>query len=329
MMKSLIAEGKTTALDLFTEPFLSDGLTNTYDIEIAPTRHTDRVIQFTEPGHPDHFLDLSQVYLSLEFVVMKTGVADPIPFSKTEDKMQLPALLIDSLFSRSVVTLNRQEVGDTSDNFAQRNWLLYELGYDGSAANSLMYTIGLHKSSGALYTPAMWVDNATNTVVRVIGRQVAGVFSTPRLLLPDIELGLKFQIAEKGGYYPKDSEYKDHYIKINRATLTIRRVCVNPKIAHAIERQLKHAPAVYPYHRIGLEIDTVPKGWRSSAVIPICTHSSKFRNVLPAHVNSGHSARQNFHWIQVQRQASHLQHKALRIRLHRSCQKRQSVPKGG
>lgn len=252
-MKNLVAAGKTTALDLFTEPFLSDGLTGSYDIEVTPVKHTDKIVQFTEPGHPDHFIDMSQVYLSIECVIMKKGQSEPID---PDTRMRTKQILLDALFSHSILSLNRTEIGDTSENFAVQNALLYTLGYDTSAKHAMLNeTIGWRRHAPTIEAGMHPSDGTLNAV----GRLMTGAFSTPRFVVPEVELDLKLKL---GGSEVKRVNGVDEgiYLKIQRASLIMRRVCVAPKIAKDIMSKLKRSPAVYPYHLITSDITTMPNG---------------------------------------------------------------------
>ena len=258
-MKSLIAEGKTTALDLFTEPFMTDGLVSSYDIEVTPTKHTDNIIQFSEPGHPDHFIDMSQIYLSIECVIMRNGQSEAV---KPTIGMEINEVLLDALVSRSVLSLNHTEIGDTSDNYARQNALAYTLGYDSDSKLQILNSvIGWDGRIAVVEASEQPSDGTLNAV----GRLMTGAFSTPRLVVPEVDFDLKLKL---GGANVRKVSWKDEdmFLKIQHASLTLRRVCVQPKIAQDIMSQLKRSPAVYPYHLITTDTSSVPTG-----MIPIST----------------------------------------------------------
>ena len=177
------------SLDLFSEQQSGNGIVNNYDVETPPANSIqhNNPIRFVLPGHPEHYLDLSNTYMRVKIKVLKE---DGSPIAD-DDKVAPVNDMFDALFDSVRVKLNQQTVGGYSQFYPHLSYMRYLLSFSDSARyNFYKSTVGLRRETpiGKLSVMSGHHDISGSKEVTYFGRIACNALTAPRLVLPHVSL---------------------------------------------------------------------------------------------------------------------------------------------
>ena len=223
-------------------------------------------IEFTIPGNPDQYIDLSRTRLYLKIRIIKqdgTRIG-------AQEKVAPVCNLVHSLFSQVDVKLKDTLVSSSFNTYPYKSYLEDLLTTGRDAARS-------HKTS-ALWYPDSGEFNETdpqaNTEnygfltrqeftsgskhVELMARPHVDLFQQPKYLIPGVDMSLKFIRAPPSFYLMADGNFK---LEILDSKLYVRRVKINPALALAHTGAMEKGQiAQYPLRRGTVTTCTIAQG---------------------------------------------------------------------
>ena len=225
-------------------------------------------IEFVINGSSDTYLDLAQTMLHVQAkIVGANGAAldDDVPVAPVN-------LMLQSLFSEVDVSLNDRVITPSTNTYQYRSVFESLLSY-GPAAKSSHLTSGLFykDSAGKMDVTDPTIEDVDNRneglhqrflhtkgskLVDLIGPIHADIFFQDKLLLNGVSMKIKLHRSKDSFCLMSSTPDADYKVKIQSATLYIRRVSVNPTVALAQANTLEQTTAKYPLRRV--EVKTFP-----------------------------------------------------------------------
>ena len=271
------SECTKSELDLFSLPGTQASLTRASWIQFQPlTNIVDAgPIEFVINGSSDTYLDLAQTMLHVQAkIVGANGAAldDDVPVAPVN-------LMLQSLFSEVDVSLNDRVITPSTNTYQYRSVFESLLSY-GPAAKSSHLTSGLFykDSAGKMDVTDPTIEDVDNRneglhqrflhtkgskLVDLIGPIHADIFFQDKLLLNGVSMKIKLHRSKDSFCLMSSTPDADYKVKIQSATLYIRRVSVNPTVALAQANTLEQTTAKYPLRRVEVKTFSIPQGNQS------------------------------------------------------------------
>ncbi len=247
-------------LDLFTHPHLQNTIQPPVDTAYSSTTSISPgygpLVFRVERG--PHFIDLSKCYLKIKIQVRRQNGAS---LPDADKDIIFPVNMFGhALFEKISILLNGIPVGTDSHFHSQSTVISYLLSTDkleflhsclwSVDGRSEVYELGRH--------PAIAKSRELNMTVHL----AHDIFTSPRLLLGDVELTLncertrpEFSLIRKVG---SDQKYTIKYLDCQ---LVVRKVLLAPEASSVIARQLGSGKqAIYPYKKLVTRNFEIPQG---------------------------------------------------------------------
>ncbi|XP_041464631.1 uncharacterized protein F54H12.2-like [Lytechinus variegatus] len=222
-------------------------------------------------GTAEEYIDLSQTMLH---VLLK--IVNPDNTALAEDAPVGPInLLLPSLFSQIDVKLNETLVSQPSNTNAYRAYLdvLTHYGHD-SMTSQLTQQLFYKDEAGYfdVVNPLLPQVEANaglkkrqkftsqSKTLSLLGPLYGDIFFQERLMLPGVDVKIKLN-RNKDGFCLLTSDATSKYkIMIEKATLYVRKVKVNPSVMLSHAKGLENTPAKYPINKVDVKSFTIPAG---------------------------------------------------------------------
>ena len=257
-------------MDLFSHYAKSEAdIVTSYDVEVPPTNVItgNNPIRFVLPGHPEHFLDLSNTYMRVRFKVIKKD-GSPIEDLVMTENVQTVNCPAEAMFESMQVKLNQQLVGGHGNyhpfishlknmltnstkgsRFARKMSGFAVPSYRSYAIDNRSYISGLAELISKSRTATLYPRLALNALM------------CPRLVLPNVEFELLTNKCSRYFFLSQlESDLATYDYILLEATLIMRRVNVERDVASRILSKLAHQPALYPYCRIKASTVEISQG---------------------------------------------------------------------
>lgn len=213
-------------------------------------------IEFNCLPYTDKYKDLSSIFLSLKFQLVKS---DGTSFTSTNTEQ--PHLVTNSLYSifKSVyVKLNGHQVGSVEQHYHYKEWL----------ETSLNYSV---ETSTSRLTSQLYIPNAETASLKKVSENskvfdVYGhinVLNVSKLLIPGVSFNIVFNTENSDFFITEDITKTSTTSKlvITDAKLYIRHVTATPDLFLAHEKMLqKGQNAIYEYKSGSLITHNLAKG---------------------------------------------------------------------
>ncbi|XP_054769406.1 uncharacterized protein F54H12.2-like [Lytechinus pictus] len=197
-----------------------------------------------------------------------TALADDAPVGPVN-------LLFPSLFSQIDVKLNETLVSQPSNTNAYRAYIdvLTNYGHD-SMTSQLTQQLFYKDKAGYLDVVNPLLDEADvnkglkkrqeftsgSKVVSLLGPLYGDIFFQERLMLPGVDVKIKLN-RNKDAFCLLTSHATSKYkIMIQKASLYVRKVKVNPSVMLSHAKGLENTPAKYPINKVDVKSFTIPAG---------------------------------------------------------------------
>ena len=280
-------ESTNTGLDLFSVPPVQTSMEQGTWVESHPlaTLTDNSPIEFNIVGNSDDYLDLTNTFLHIQCKVTKPNGEN----LTDEDVAVAPEnLFLHSLFSEVDVSLNGVLISTSTNTYPYRAYIETLLNYDKETKDTQMALpmyyednqFPFSKDNHARGLEARRLRIKGSKTVDMVGRIHADIFSQEKYLLNKVDLRLRF-IRSRDSFcllaVPlKDGEPTPHYkVKIQHASLFVRKAKINPSIVLAHAKALQKATCKYPVKRVVTKVFSVPQGNHN------CVQDNLFVNQRP------------------------------------------------
>lgn len=261
----LVMEGMPGQLDIFEKPIVQGGIIggNYYQYKPTTSISDSNQLEFHVPGNGDYYIDTSMTLLNLKMQIVKD---DGKKYAATDLIAPINNIL-DSVFSDVKVEFNQKQVSDSRNMHHYRCYIEDLFNYNASAKEShqtaalwFQDDAGLHDvGTNPALVKRFEVTKGSN-VIDVAGRLHCDLFNISKYLLNEVDIRFTFVKNKPAVYLLKDSKVDAGKIRIQDATLWVRKVKVSPSILLAHANSLTKFTAKYPYNRVEMQNHTIPTG---------------------------------------------------------------------
>lgn len=223
----------------------------------------------------DDYLDLSHTLLYVCVTITHNATEEELGKPNVKNKMGFVGPtnnFLHSLISQIDVTLNNKLVSTSSGAYAYRAYIETLLNYGPAAKESHLTTVlwcsdtagqmdDCEEANVGLTTRRRLFNSKS---IDMICRLHCDVFSQPRLILPNVEMKVKlirtpdsFSLMDPTGIF---------YVRIDSASLMVRRVKLSPSTQLSHARSLAQTPAKYPLTNVQVKTVTLQSGITGTTV---------------------------------------------------------------
>ena len=259
-------------LDLFALPPTQVSIDKGQWTEFRPVSSLTEFgpIEFNVAGSGEEYTDLSQTYLHLKVKIVKPDGTD-----LAQDEHVGPVNnFLHSLMSQVEVYLNGRLISTVNNAYPYTALLQTLLSYGTDArkthlTTSLFYKdtanhmdnlepVGQNASNQGLGKRYQYIKESKT--VDLLGRLHSDIFMQDRLLLNQVDLGIKLTRSKNEFCLLSPVEGAGYKVVLQDASLFVRRCKVNPTIMNAHSKALDRGTAKYPINRVDCKVFSIPRG---------------------------------------------------------------------
>ena len=257
-------------LDIFTVPPVNMGMEAGETVIHHPisTLADNSPIEFTIPGSPSDYIDLSKTLLTVKVKLCKLDNSN----LALDAKVSTCNLLLHSLFSQVDVKLNDRLVTPSTGTYPYKSYLETLLSHGNESKDSWLQSELWANDSGEIDSNdptdedsnpgliARYNRLKASAPIQLSGRPHVDIFQQERYLISGVRMDVKLSRANRN-FYLMSPDASAAKLVIMDATLHIRRVRINPTIALAHSKTLDQGKnAMYPIRRGVVTSFLVPSG---------------------------------------------------------------------
>jgi hypothetical protein len=225
-------------------------------------------IEFFVPSRGAEYLDLTQTLLNIKVKITALNGTDLAPGINVGPVNNY----LHSLFSQCDIILSDKPVSSPSHTYAQRAFIEGILNYSRDAMKSHQTSRLFYKdkagSMDSVVNNTGYIKRQTFTnnsrIVDLSGNIHADLFNQDRLMLNGVDL--KVKLIRSKDAFSLMSAIPGVKSSITEASLSVRKVQVNPSILLAHNRILEKTNAKYPITRVDIKTVTIPTGLQSKTM---------------------------------------------------------------
>ena len=228
--------------------------------DVIPTKSnldSNNVIRFDIPGSSNYFISVGDTELHLDVFVAKADKTTG--FIGETTKVAPVNNLLHSLFEQVTVELNNTLVENSNSCYAYRAYMETLLNANKEYKETVLQAGNAwYKDSGDFEALTISETNpgflarhklfAGAATIQLCGKLHCDFFSQPRLLLPNVDIGIELT-RSRPDFYMLSDDSADWFVHISRARLKVRRVTVSPSATFDILQGLQTNTAKYPIRR--------------------------------------------------------------------------------
>jgi len=271
-MHPLSQECSKSELELFSLPPTQIAIQSSTSIQYNPISSISSasVIEFSIAGNADEYIDLADTVLCCSVKVVKE---DGTNLSATESGKIAPSnYFLHSLFSQVDVTVGDRLVSGASNSYPYVAYLESLLSFSSDVKDTQL-------------APSLWVNEPDKTknfkkrsdiaseskVIQLYGRLHVDFFKTPRLLINNVDLGIR--LSRSKDYFCIEGATNNvavgtvaaikPKVVITECSLRVRKVRPTPTIFTEHQRALQSSNCRYPYRKVVTKVVSIPSGNQS------------------------------------------------------------------
>lgn len=281
-------------LDLFNNVPTQLSIDESSFIEIHPiaalTHQTP--VEFYITGNGDQYLDLAHTLLHLRIKVTKKNGTDLV----AEDVVAPINYLLNTMFSECSIYLNDKQVASQT-NYAYRAYLESLLFFSKSSQDSLLSSAMFFKDVSSKFDITAVGSNAAfdkrneicklSKPIDLIGALHFDLASQQKLLINGVNVRIKLE--QNKDVFTLMSANDSYKIKIDLASLYVRKVNVTPSVMLAHEKALEKGVIKMPIRRIDVKTFALPRGLQSSTIANAFIGQLPTRIILGLVTNSAYN----------------------------------------
>lgn len=263
-------------IDIFADVSYQSGILNYENQTFSPitTLENTNVIEFNIAASPDHYIDLSSIYLELKVQFLKSSgekfSAKSTNDAKGDEKGVQPALVcnsLSSLFRTCTVYFNNKRVSFI-DLYHYQDYITKILNYDSNCISTKLGLDGFildtagemskmdSSNMGHSHRRELMINSKEHTFITRLNMDV---FNIERFLCNNIDVRITLGLENPNFFVMEKSvEGSESILKINQAKLNVKRYILSPDVLLAHSRYLQSGvSAIYPYRRREMKTFTI------------------------------------------------------------------------
>ena len=254
-----MAEAAPSSLDLFLKTDIQTAIVEGSWLEIRPLNSIEEnaPIDFHIDGSSEDFIDLAETYLKVK--VRITNAAGDEGYGA--DAMVAPInLLLQSMWSKLDISFNGKRVSGSGHSYAYRGYLETLMNFGADVKTGQLSASGWHMDTAEQFDSRNAQNQGFMTrkqlgqgrrIIGLMGRLHADVFNQNRLLIDGVDVHVQLTRAEDRFCImaPGGDGAENYKLKLEEASLFIRKVKVLPSTRLGLYRALSTASARYPIRR--------------------------------------------------------------------------------
>ena len=274
-----MAEAVPNSLDLFEKSAVQSAITEAQWIEIRPVNSIEETapVSFRIDGSSEDFIDLSETYLKVK--VRITNAAGDGGYAA--EVMVAPInLILQSMWSKLDVSFNGKKVSSSGHTYPFRAYLESALNLTSdvkkgqlSASGWFMDTAQQFDTLGVEnvgFTARQAIGQARNTM-SLMGKLHADIFNQNRYLIDGVNIDIQLTRSSDSFCIMRPrADGVNYKLKLDEASLFIRKVKVLPSCRIGIYKGLDLVPIRMPIHRTEQRVFSLANGitsWSQESII--------------------------------------------------------------
>ena len=278
-----MAEAIPNSLDLFEKNAVQSAIIDAQWVEIRPVNSIEETapVDFRIDGTSEDFIDLSETYIKVKIRITN---ANGNAGYGANDMVAPINLILQSMWSKLDVSFNGKRVSSSGHSYPYRAYLESALNLSSdvkkgqlSASGWFMDTPEHFDTVGAnnLGFMARKRNGQARNTMSLMGKLHADVFNQNRCLIDGVNVDIRltrssdqFCIMQAAGN--EDNVQENYKLKLDEASLFIRKVKVLPSCRMGIYKALSLAPIRMPIRRTAQRVFSIANGittWSQESVI--------------------------------------------------------------
>ena len=254
-----MAEATPSSMDLFLKTDIQTAIVDGSWLEIRPLNSIEETapVDFHIDGSSEDFIDLAETYLKVK--VRITNAAGNGGYGQND--MVAPVnLLLQSMWSKLDVSFNGKRVSSSGHSYASRAYIESLVNFGNDVKTGQLSASGWHMDTAEQFDTLGAQNHGFMTrkqlgqgrrTISLMGRLHADVFNQNRLLIDGVNVHVQLTRSEDrfcimGPAGNDDEHYK---LRLEEASLFVRKVKVLPSARLGIYKALTTASARYPIRR--------------------------------------------------------------------------------
>ena len=254
-----MAEATPTSLDLFLKTDVQTAVEDGSWMEIRPVNSIEETapVDFHIDGTSEDFIDLAETYLKVKVRITSADGDN----GYGQNAMVAPVnLLLQSMWSKLDVSFNGKRVSSSGHSYPFRAYIETLLNFGKDVKTGQLSASGWHMDTAEQFdtTGAQNLGfmarkgmGQGRRVISLMGRLHSDIFNQNRCLLDGVNVHV--QLTRSNDRFcimrPDGENVEDYKIKLEEASLFVRKVKVLPSCRLGIYKALSTAPARYPIRR--------------------------------------------------------------------------------
>lgn len=278
-------------LDIFALPQTQVSIEEVEYLEYKPTAsiENDGEIEFNILPSDDHYIDVSQTYLSL----CASIVDDDYGIIDDDDNVGTVNLPFHSFFSNVSVALNNKTLSPPTHLYPYRAYFETLFNYNCTAKESHQ-TLALYYKDTAGKMNSLTENLGLlerkkhfekSKIVAMFGKVSTDILGQSKFLINGVGLNIVFSRA-KAAFCLMHAGTQKYCVKIHSAILHVKRVKIAPSILLAHHKVLQTATAKYPVSRVDVKNFTIPNGSSTHSIDVVFSGQLPVRVIIAFVLNS-------------------------------------------
>ena len=249
-----MAEAAPSSLDLFQKTDTQTAIVDGSWMEIRPLNSIEEraPIDFHIDGTSEDFIDLADTYLKVK--VRITSANGEAGYG-VDDQVAPVNLLIQSMWSKLDVSFNGKRISSSGHTYPFRAYIETALNFGNDVKNGQLSASGWHMDTTEHFDTlgAQNIGFATRKqlgqgqqLISLMGRLHADIFNQNRLLIDGVNVHVQLTRSEDRFCIMRGNGAENYKIKLEEASLFVRKVQVLPSCRLGIYKALSTASARYP-----------------------------------------------------------------------------------
>jgi len=252
-----MAEAAPSSLDLFQKTDTQTAIVDGSWMEIRPLNSIEEraPVDFHIDGTSEDFIDLADTYLKVK--VRITSANGEAGYG-VDDQVAPVNLLIQSMWSKLDVSFNGKRISSSGHTYPFRAYIETALNFGNDVKNGQLSASGWHMDTTEHFDTlgAQNIGFATRKqlgqgqqLISLMGRLHADIFNQNRLLIDGVNVHVQLTRSEDRFCIMRGNGAENYKIKLEEASLFVRKVQVLPSCRLGIYKALSTASARYPIRR--------------------------------------------------------------------------------
>ena len=252
-----MAEASPSSLDLFLKSDMQTAIVDGYWMEIRPVNSIEETapVDFHIDGTSEDFIDLADTYLKVK---VRITTPDGEAGYGNEDAVAPINLLLQSMWSKLDISFNGKRVSSSGHSYPFRAYIESLLNFGNDVKKGQLSASGWHMDTAEHFDTLGAQNQGFTTrkqlglnrrIISLMGRLHADIFNQNRCLLDGVNMHVQLTRSNDQFCIMRGEHAENFKIKLEEASLFVRKVKVLASCRLGIYKALSSVPARYPIRR--------------------------------------------------------------------------------